>query len=331
MLYILQIVCVPKRLAICFLVLATCGRAFSQAAEDPTAITEAPVKPDAISVALSDDPQQSRSGDTSTQESKQQSANSQADSQARPKEAPAEPEAHGTRLRWQDLPKNILHDEKAIFTSPLHINRQNAKWWILLGSSTAALIATDRTVSDALPNQGFAHGASTWTSRLGADYSIYPMAASFYLAGKLGDNPRARDTARIGIEALADAEITVNVLKTITQRPRPEYQGASVAFFSGGDAWPSGHSIKSWALARVVAREFPHPVIIPIVAYGLAATVGVARFGGRRHSPGDVFAGSAMGFFIGDYVYRRHHAPSQRSSALPWLASHVSVGFSMGP
>src|SRR5215510_12807395 len=27
-----------------------------------------------------------------------------------------EPESHGTRLHWEDIPKNVLHDEKAIFT-----------------------------------------------------------------------------------------------------------------------------------------------------------------------------------------------------------------------
>src|SRR6187200_3014486 len=48
-------------------------------------------------------------------------------------ENPSEPEAHGTRLRWQDIPKNVLHDEKAIFTSPFRINRENVKWWALLG------------------------------------------------------------------------------------------------------------------------------------------------------------------------------------------------------
>ena len=96
--------------------------------------------------------------------------------------------------------------------------------------------------------------AHSWASRLGADYSIYPMAFAFYLVGKAGDNPRARDTGRISIEALADAEITVNILKLITQRPRPEYKRASVAFLTGGEAWPSGHSIKAWAFAQVIAR-----------------------------------------------------------------------------
>src|SRR6266536_1062414 len=76
---------------------------------------------------------------------------------------------------------------------------------------------------------------SKWASRAGADYTIYPLTALFYFYGRADDNPRARDTARIGIEALADAEITVNVLKTITQRPRPETKDTSIAFFRGGD------------------------------------------------------------------------------------------------
>src|SRR4030095_8765506 len=62
------------------------------------------------------------------------------------KEKPAEPEAHGTRLRWRDIPKNLWQDEKAIFTSPLHINREDARWWIVFGGATAALIASDQKI-----------------------------------------------------------------------------------------------------------------------------------------------------------------------------------------
>lgn len=229
--------------------------------------------------------------------------------QDKPAENPAEPEAHGTRLQWKDLPKNLWRDQKAIISSPLHINRDNAKWWILFGAGTAAFLATDRKVSDHLPSSNTQLKVSRWASRAGADYTIYPMMTAFYFFGKADKNPRARDTARIGIEALADAEITVNALKVLTQRPRPETKGASIAFWRGGDAFPSGHSIQSWALARVIAREYPRPAIIPILAYGMAVTVSAARVGGRRHSPSDAFVGASMGFFIGDYVYRHHHAP----------------------
>src|SRR5262249_22217967 len=171
-------------------------------------------------------------------------------------ENPAEPESHGTRLHWQDIPRHVLHDQKAIFTSPFHINRENAKWWILFGGATAALIANDQTISDTLPQKTSLTKPSTWASRIGADYSIYPLWATFYLVGKAGDHPKARDTARLGIESLIDADITVNILKLVTQRPRPENKGDSVSFFKGGDAFPSGHSIKIWALSRVAAREY---------------------------------------------------------------------------
>ena len=246
------------------------------------------------------------------------------------KEKPAEPEAHGTRLQWRDIPKNLWQDEKAIFTSPLHINRENARWWMLFGGATAALIASDQKITDNLEQKTAFTGPSRWTSRLGASYSLYPLWSTFYIVGKAGNNPRARDTGRLGIEALTDAAVAVQIIKAITQRPRPEVRGESVGFFKGGDAFPSGHSIQTWALARVVAREFPDHKIYSILAYGLASTVSASRFAGRKHSASDALAGAAMGFFIGDYVYRHHHAPSEKSKAISWLATHVDIGVKLG-
>ncbi len=246
------------------------------------------------------------------------------------KENPPEPESHGTRLRWQDIPRNVLHDEKHIFLSPFHINRDNAKWWIFFGGLTGTLIAFDQRISDTMPQETALTTPSKWASRIGADYAIYPLWASFYFVGKAGENPRARDTARIGIESLIDADITVNILKLVTQRPRPEHKGDSVKFFTGGDAFPSGHSIKAWALARVTAREFPESKLVPIVAYGAASAVSIARFGGRRHSASDAIAGAAMGFFIGDFVYRHHHAPSEKPKIAMWIADHVNLQFGGG-
>ena len=246
----------------------------------------------------------------------------------KPTENPPEPESHGARLRWQDIPKNLLHDQIAIFTSPAHINRSNAKWWIAFGGGTAALIATDQKFSNAIPQTTRFSTPSTWASRLGADYSLIPLWATFYVVGKAADKPRARDTARLGIEALLDTDITAGILKLSTQRPRPEIKGESVRFFKGGNAFPSGHSMKSFALARVAALEYSDNKVVPYVAYGLAATVSIARVGGRRHSPGDALAGAAMGFFIGDFVYRHHHAPSQKSK-VAWMAEHVT--FTVGP
>jgi membrane-associated phospholipid phosphatase len=81
-------------------------------------------------------------------------------------------------------------------------------------------------------------------------------------------------------------------------------------------------------MASIIAHQYPHPRIIPILAYGLATTVVAARVGARRHFPGDVAAGSAMGWFIGDYVYGRRHNPAldQKRSAAQKILDHVRFG-----
>jgi hypothetical protein len=48
--------------------------------------------------------------------------------------------------------KNILLDQKDIWTSPFHMKRSDAKWWVLIGAATGALIATDHWTSQQLPN-----------------------------------------------------------------------------------------------------------------------------------------------------------------------------------
>jgi membrane-associated phospholipid phosphatase len=50
--------------------------------------------------------------------------------------------------------------------------------------------------------------------------------------------------------------------------------------------------------------------LVKFGAYGLAATVSLSRFTGRKHFLSDVLVGSAMGYGIGRYVYHQRHDPS---------------------
>src|SRR5580692_2821599 len=50
------------------------------------------------------------------------------------------------------MPKYILQDQKAIWTSPFHTRKQDAKFWAIFGSATVALIATDKWTAKNLPN-----------------------------------------------------------------------------------------------------------------------------------------------------------------------------------
>ena len=47
---------------------------------------------------------------------------------------------------------NFFQDQKGMWTSPFHINNDNAKWWGLFAGSTAALIPMDKRLSNSLPN-----------------------------------------------------------------------------------------------------------------------------------------------------------------------------------
>src|ERR1700716_2644803 len=50
------------------------------------------------------------------------------------------------------MPKYILQDQKAIWTSPFHTAKEDAKWWAIFGVGTAALIATDKHTVSQFPN-----------------------------------------------------------------------------------------------------------------------------------------------------------------------------------
>jgi len=64
--------------------------------------------------------------------------------------------------------KNLLLDQKDIWTSPFHMKRSDAKWWLLFGTATGALIATDHTTSRQLPNTNDQSRFSARVSNVGA-------------------------------------------------------------------------------------------------------------------------------------------------------------------
>ena len=210
------------------------------------------------------------------------------------------------------MPRFVLQDQKAIWTSPAHTASADVKWWALLGAATGALIATDQWSVKRLPNTHDQVLAGTWGSRFGAAYFVVPVSAGLYVAGTGEHDQRLRQTGLIGFEALIDVNLVGEALKIATDRARPlESDGKGRFWDSPNGPWsssfPSGHSLSAWALASVIAHQYPHPRIVSILAYGLASTVALARVGARRHFPGDVVAGSAMGWFIGDFVFAKRH------------------------
>ncbi len=215
---------------------------------------------------------------------------------------------------------NTAKDQKVIFTSPFHMNRQNAKYWIGFTVITAGLIASDRPTSKWLPNTPDQVDVSNAFTQIGEVYTLYPALGVTYLAGVLAHKPKLKETGALGAEALTDALILSSVIKAITGRERPNLPGGNGNWFKFGNySFPSGHAIMSWTVASVIAHEYHSNKIVPIIAYTTATAIGLARFSGRDHFLSDIFAGGAMGYFIGAYVYRKHADPRIHNAPLSRL------------
>jgi len=203
--------------------------------------------------------------------------------------------------------KNILRDQKAIWTAPLHVDRGDAKWMVPAGIGFMALATTDRITGDEMGEAERQVGLSKAISEAGSVYGLGAVAATFYFVGRKNHNYRARETGLLSAEALIDSVIVESALKGITQRARPSAGRERSEFFDGGSSFPSGHSTQAWAVATVIANEYKDRRAVQIAAYGIASAVSVARFTGHKHYLSDVIAGSALGYGIGRYVYESHH------------------------
>ena len=239
-------------------------------------------------------------------------------------------ERSGILHPFRRMPKFVLQDQGAIWTSPVHTAKSDLKWWAIFGGATAALVATDRWTVQQLPNSKSQISVSTWASRVGSAYSLIPLSAGFYFIGSKRGDERFRETGLIAFETLIDANIVSEAVKIVTDRARPLDGNGHGRFETGPSRWnsgfPSGHAINTWALASVIAHEYPRP-IVKVVAYGLASVVVVSRVGARRHFPGDVLAGAGMGWFMGDYLYgKRHNRALDSRSKVGRVLDHVHFG-----
>lgn len=234
------------------------------------------------------------------------------------------------------MPKYFWQDQKAIWTSPFHTSKSDAKWWLIWGGATAGLIASDKYVARNAPDNPTLRTLGNDVSYLGQAYTLIPIAAGFYFAGTATSSDHLREAGLLSFESLADVTVLELVFKSIADRQRPMEGGGSGRFEASSGArysssFPSGHAIVTFAMASVFAHEYPHNRWVQILAYAYAGGVVGARMAANMHFPGDVLAGGAMGWFTGDYVYgKRHNSDLEKPTLTHKILSHVQVGFSAG-
>ena len=201
--------------------------------------------------------------------------------------------------------KHLAQDQKQFWTSPFHLDRQDAKYLVPFVAFTGGLIAGDRWISQQVPISQINRSKSISDY---ATYSFMAAAGASYAWGHFVHNDHLRETGLLASEAALNSAAAAYLFKTVTQRPRPLDGNGNGTFFQGGTSFPSEHSAIAWSVASVVAHEYPG-TLTKIAAYGLASAVTVTRVTGKQHFSSDVVVGSTLGWYFARQIYRSHHDP----------------------
>ena len=210
----------------------------------------------------------------------------------------------------RDTPRNLLHDQAAIWTSPAHLHTADLNWMVPLAAVTGLAIATDRDAMNHVvsKNPNLNQTSVNASNALIGGFIAAPVAMIGW--GEFKKSPRARETGILTGEAMIDSVAVEQGMKLMTWRERPTVDSARGKFFQSGtgidSSFPSSHSVVAWSAAAVLAGEYPSP-FSRILIYSAATGVSLTRVMGQQHFPSDVIVGSAAGWLVGHYVFRKHH------------------------
>jgi hypothetical protein len=208
-------------------------------------------------------------------------------------------------------PINILKDQAAIWTSPVRMREHDFAVFVPLVLATAVVMTADHQVmsSPRLVNPSLNSHADTASNGLLAGFVAAPVI--IYGLGQIHHDDHATETGILSGEAMVDSLVVDEVMKAVTMRERPTLDNAKGRFFQSSvgldSSFPSTHSMIVWSSAAVIASEYSGPMT-KITAYGLATGLSAARVLARQHFPSDVLVGSAVGWLVGRYVFRKHHS-----------------------
>ena len=215
---------------------------------------------------------------------------------------------------WGRLPKDFLHDQKAIwlaFPGQLAKGQHLVPALAITGITTGLIFADPHAMPYFRTHQRNLDDVNDVFDSYITTGEVIAVPASLMVAGYVRHDDYQVDTAMLAGEAYADTAVVDLAIKAVTRRERPSNvpPGAPFTdtFFSGGvspfkgSSFPSGHAAGVFSVATVVASRYHNRKWIPWVAYGFATAVSFSRVTTLSHFPSDVFLGAALGYTITRY------------------------------
>jgi membrane-associated phospholipid phosphatase len=225
-------------------------------------------------------------------------------------DAPAPQTSAADDVTIRNAPRNLLHDQAAIWTSPAHARPRDLKWLLPLAAAAGVAFATDQhTMTQVVSRDPSFNQASIDTSNvLIGGWIAVPVAV--YGFGRAQQDEHARQAGILTGESMVDGVVAGEVLKLVFLRERPNVDNGRGQFFQTNagvnSSFPSEHSLVAWSAASALAAEYPAPWT-QFALYSAATGVSLTRVMGQQHFPSDVLVGSSIGWLIGHNVVRRHH------------------------
>lgn len=209
---------------------------------------------------------------------------------------------------WKRLGQDFFQDQREIWSSPAKLRFSDTQWLVPIAGVTAGLLQTDAQYSRHL-----SHNPSTLSNYNNLSNltvaALIGGAGGMYLLSYRNHDQHWRETGFLAGEAAINSLVVVEAMKYAARRSRPNQDlGQGLFFQNGGTSFPSEHAAAAWAVAGVIAHEYPGPVP-RLLAYGLASVVSFSRIRARQHFPSDVFIGGIVGNMIAQETFSRHHDP----------------------
>jgi len=218
-----------------------------------------------------------------------------------------------TAISPVQLVKDVVHDQKRIFTFPLRA-AQGKHWEPVLAITlgTLGLVALDPYTEPYFHDRSFSTYKTGPLRGRNSTIAIMGAPAAFYLIGLARHRPHSQNTGLLAAEAIADTQILTFAIKQAVGRLTPSQIPPNGSFrdtwfkykgsVSNGGSFPSGHTASAFAVATVIAVRYKQRRWIPWVAYGTATFIALTRLPDQAHFPSDLFFGAALGYSVSRYV-----------------------------
>lgn len=210
-----------------------------------------------------------------------------------------EQEAHSL----ETFAPRLWEGQKDIWTAPLKKETwEHPASWIFAGAVAGSFSLDGGFSRELRRDESFSDLNRVIASRQ-AQWIMWTIPLATMAVGEIGD---FEGTAEYGwklTEGAVNAFLVSRLLKLAAGRERP-HNGENYNFLSGGDSFPSGHSILAWSLAETTVRHYSDKKWVPWVAYPLAGLVSFSRISSGNHYASDVVTGSLIGFSIGHWSNR---------------------------